>query len=47
MLIQIKNTSLVMVRILAEVTMLSAAQVVVPNRKQEQKLWVSLSEVKQ
>ncbi len=44
---QIKNSSLVMVGILAAVTMLSAAQVVVPNRKQLQKLRVSLSEVKQ
>jgi hypothetical protein len=36
-----------MVEILAAVTMLSAAQVVVPNRKQVQKIRVSPSEVKQ
>jgi hypothetical protein len=34
-----------MVGILAVITMLSAAQIVVPNRKQVQKLRVSLSEV--
>ena len=43
----VKNSSLVMIGILAAVTMLSAAQVVVPNRKQVQRKRVSLSKVKQ
>lgn len=43
----VKNSSLVMIGILAAVTMLSAAQIVEPNRKQVQRKRDSLSAVNQ